>query len=215
MRITIFVPVLSSLMALAVFVPLRLDGTDKPASEKPQKKEEAKVVSIPKKDIYTSGSELGFKERLRALFERGEGGQSDKPVHKYTRDLGEILKHRSPTNLFLVRGYDVAEAIKDTRKVYVSGWPDNPEPADENFWLVVYLGTSHSVPCKWTYQSCTVKGNAIEFVYKTFEERGPATTDLMPYFYWVPLPKLETGTFELKLIDAKNGPKLIRVVDYP
>ena len=198
--------------------PIQADGRDGAFVDKEKaKKGDAKPVSIPKKEIYTSGPEGGFKERLRAEWQRGEKGELDKPVHKYTDNLAQIEKRHGPRNMFLVRGFDVTEAIKTTRVIYVSGWSGDPPPdTGQNYWLVVYLGTSQSGPCKWTFKSCTVKGNLIEFVYKTYEDPPEGTihpNDLKQYFFWVPLPELDKGSYELKLVDEKRGTKLIRYVE--
>jgi hypothetical protein len=208
---------------------------DSPKNAKPEQPASTaqpamKPVSIPKEEIYTTSSERGFKEKLAALFLLDEKGEPRKPRHSYSVDLEEIRRHHGASNIFLVSGKDLTTAIRSTKLLFVNGFPAD-SPPDEDFggkpistekcWLVVYLGRGQSGPSKWTFKSCVVAGNTVEFAYeglpplKEGELRG-STTDTIQYFYWVPLPELKKGPVELKLVDARRGrPMLTRSVDNP
>jgi len=201
-----------------------LPGGKKEAA-KEEKKMAAKPVSIPKEEIYTTSSEGGFKKRLLASFHSTKEGEKRKPVYPYSHDLEVIGRRHGVSSAFVVRGSEIAEAVYSTRLIHGVGWsPDSP-PDDvplegRECWLAVYLGTGHSEPPKWKFRSCSQKGNTIEFTYDSTIPAdkngvGASSTDGIQYFYWVPLPKVERGTFELKLIDAKKGPRLIRFMELP
>lgn len=204
---------------------MALYGTAQP---QPGQKKDDERQMIAKDQIYTTSPESGFKERLHALFFDTKKGENRKPVHPYSFDLDAIGKQHSVSSVFLVRGKDVSEAIASTTRIHVDGYsPDSPPDQDiygkpiksENYWLVVYLGTSHSEPPRWKFKSCVVADTLIEFTYEPREITGEpmgSSTDSIQYFYWVPLPPLKKGTFELKLIEAKKKqPRLIRFVDVP
>lgn len=211
-------------------LPYALPGDEKPkraneeaaAPGKAPKQDAAdKPVSISKKEIYTTSAEAGFKKQLVAAFY----SKDDKPVYPYSHDLRVIESGRTgASNIFLVRGDDIATAVIGTRLVFASGHPADTPPArdlrskeikSKKYWLVVYLGAGFSTPPKWDFVGAKVSKNTVEFSYKACDPII-ASGDTIQYFYWLPMPQAERGTHELKLIDTDKGrPVLIRYVDIP
>ena len=195
---------------------------EKPKTKQPQPdKADAKPVSIPKEQIYTTSSEDGFKKQLLALFR----SKDDTPVFPYSYDLKVIMQDShgmGASNIFLVRGDDITQAVAGTRSVFATAESADHPPArdgrgrkvkSEKMWLVVYLGCRQSRPPVWQFESVKFHDQTIEFRYKSPEILG-GSGDGIQYFYWVPMPALKKGTYELKLIDAGKGrPMLIRFVD--
>jgi hypothetical protein len=194
------------------------------AQQKPgPAKAETKSVSIPKEEVYTTSAEEGFKKRLRAEFY----SKDDKPVFPYSYDLKMInqsSRGMGASNIFLVRAEEIAQAVNGTRLVFETGRSaDEPPGRDilqkkiksDRIWLVVYLGAGWSTPSMFRFKSAAIQHQTVEFRYGA---KNPmvVTSDTMQYFYWVPLPALKEGTYELKLIDTDKGrPVLVRYVDVP
>src|SRR5262245_10651164 len=74
-----------------------------------------KAVTIPLTSVYSTSRQKGLRR----------GGDA------YIRELN-LLNDREalgPTNVLLVRGKDIAEAVKATRRAYAAdGWGDTPVP---------------------------------------------------------------------------------------
>src|SRR5256885_665804 len=96
MRATMIIAIVSAALAIAGFI------TCSPVLTREKEKKEDATISIPKEEIYTTSSETGFRERLRASFVKS--GENWKPVHDYSQDLDEIGKKHGPSSVFLVRG---------------------------------------------------------------------------------------------------------------
>jgi hypothetical protein len=124
------------------------------------------------------------------------------------------------SNAFFVRASDISEAIRGTFDVVVGGAAaEAPVRATEDakrtagLWLVAYLGLAGSSPPQWTVRSVEWRGTRLRLSYATGEAR---TRDMHPYFVWVPLGELKSGTYLLELFDAaENQATLIRRVKVP
>lgn len=189
-----------------------------------QKKDaDVKAVSIPKSEIYTTSDEPGFKKKMVALFWPNKDGP-DKAVHPYSYALQGLQNAGMPgPNVFVVRGEEIKDAISATRLLRSGGSVDEPPKYDaddreivsKRHWLVVYLGTFGSEPPRWEFKSMSVSDRMIEFAYSKTKSRY-TTHDVWQYYYWVELPELRKGTYELRLFDSdKKRPSLIRVVEIP
>lgn len=114
------------------------------------------------------------------------------------------------SNLFLVRGKDIAAAIKATRGVFIGGRsadvPGDPEDGSkaETLWLVAYLGTAGSEPPAWLVKSALVRGQTVQISIST-PERTSGTSDIHQYFVWVPLGELRKEMCTLELLNAEKG----------
>ena len=191
---------------------------EKTKEDKPQ----ATQVSIPKDQIYTTSAEPGFKKRLVAVFRRDKVDR-EKGVYPYSYDL-KVLENQGmgASNIFIVRGDEIKDAVSATRLVFARAvGADEPRKLDANdqeitgkrYWLLVYLGMAGSDPPNWQFKSMSVSDRTIEFTYSKMMPRI-RSTDVCQYFYWVPLPELRTGAYELRLFDSgKKRPSLIRYVD--
>jgi hypothetical protein len=193
-----------------------------PAQETPKGQEKpAQPQTIPLGSIYTTGGQQGL-QRVSAAFQSVPGGP-DKPIYPYSYDL-KVIFHFSQgmgaSNIFLARGDDITQAIKSTRRTFVGGnsadEPAQPEIwskiTSNKFWLVVYLGMGYSTPPKWLYQSATIQGKTIEFQYSR-PKYSAWSADGIQYFYWLPLPELQAGVYELRLFDGdERRPTLTRWV---
>lgn len=210
---------------VCVLLILFIWGHDSRAQEKRIAQKEPEPQTIPKNEVFTTSVEQGFKDRLVPAFRSTKDG--DKPAFPYSFDLKMINQDSQgmgASNIFIVRGDDVAQAVASTRLVFVTGGSaDTPPENDisakkiksEKLWLVAYLGSAWSGPPKWRFKSANVNKQSIEFAYSTVMP-AVMTGDGLQYFYWVPLPPLKKGTYELKLRDADKGrPVLIRYVDVP
>lgn len=185
---------------------------------------DTKTIPIPIGSIYTTSSEDGFKKQLLALFH----SKDDKPVFPYSDDL-KIIRQESQrmgaSNIFLVRGADITAAVHCSRMVFATGHSgdqppnrdlDGKEIASDNYWLVAYLGNSHSTPPAWRFKGAELRNGSIEFQYSQNPKPVVSSGDRIQYFYWIPLSRLKRGAYELRLIDSDKGrPALVRWVDVP
>ena len=187
----------------AAYVATFTDGGDgRIVAQGQKKKEDAKVVSIAKDAIYTTSREPGFKKQLVALFRRDKDGR-EKGEYPYSYDLKMIEKDgMGASNVFIVRGEGINDAVSATRLVVTAGDSvDEPPKYDKNneridskrHWLVVYLGTAGSEPPIWEVKSVFVSDRTIEFTYSKSKPRI-RTHDVWRYYYWVALPELGVGT---------------------
>jgi hypothetical protein len=129
------------------------------------------------------------------------------------------------TNVFLVRGKDINEAVRAASSAMVGfsgggGYPVAPKegewpPATESrqLWLVAYLGAGHSgTNASVPIQSVEREGKTIRLAYCY---RSNQNKDMMPYIFWVPLGEMEKGTYTLELFDTdKKEVTLLRRVTW-
>ncbi len=151
--------------------------------------------NIPLKSIYSTNGQDG----LQILKSRLE--------EPYGQDLQEMSRSlQGASNVFLVRGKDIAAAVRATRLIFMSGRsadvPVQPEDGlmNDHVWLVAYFGIAGSGPPAWTIKSVDVKDKCIQVRY-TKPQLEEGTTDIHQYFVWIPLQKLTEGTYTLELID--------------
>jgi hypothetical protein len=160
------------------------------------------------------------KKQVEALFELK--GKRMVPAFPYSGNLQDLLSATrgvGASNILLVRGEHITWAIRGTAFVFRDGdSADRPSEGDDEkksakLWLVAYLGGGWSAPPRWNLDSVVIQGKCIDF---RFKEHKPSayTTDVVRYFYWVPLDSLDAGTYELRLFDLDRGrPILTRWVD--
>ena len=150
---------------------------------------------IPLNSIYTTSEQKGLKAVDEAL------RQSSKPLE----ELIERSVTMGASNVFLVRGNDVAGAVQATRQVFTGSSVDEPVPLDQrsepdSFWVVAYFGISGSGEA-WLVRSVEVTGKEVRI---TFKKGVSENNDEHPYFAWVPIGKLDPGTYTLELFDQRR-----------
>jgi hypothetical protein len=127
----------------------------------------------------------------------------------YMHDLTQIqANQRGASNATLVRGDDIADAVKATRNTFASimpaDMPVTPDPSAKAsprpLWLVAYLGSS-SGSAGWQVQAVDVHGTTVRLTYTKWKARG-GPTSILQYFVWAPLGDARAGTYTLELYDA-------------
>src|SRR5262249_44939678 len=144
--------------------------------------------------------------RMTADFFLGEGG-SEKYIEPYGLFLQQIRREfrGGASNVILVRGKDITQAVKAAALAFVRGrsanGPVNPEGETKppEIWLVAYFGTAASDRPAWLVDSVERKGKIIRVAYRLCSAEGK---DIHLYFLWVPLGELERATYTLELFDA-------------
>lgn len=158
---------------------------------------EPTVRKISLDSVYSTSGQQGLKHVGRRLDELG-----GPEVQTLGRDF-----RGGASNLFLVRGNDIAAAVKATYwALNASQWADvvvDPEDKSKSqeVWMVVYFGTAHSTPTAWVVESVE-RNTKLYRVSFLMPEVKQMTCDLQQYFVWVPLGKLGPGTYTLELYDA-------------
>jgi hypothetical protein len=154
--------------------------------------------------------------------------QQAPPEERWVREVQNDLRQISDqhgggaSNILLVRGNNIATAVTAAWKAFVGGRPvDSPasaidgSTAEESLWLVAYFGTSHSEPPAWFVQSVEQTGKTLRV---SFRKPDPSVTthDLRQHLIWVPLGKLQAGTYTLELFEqGRNEVTLMRRVTVP
>jgi hypothetical protein len=133
-------------------------------------------------------------------------------------DFRATCQHLGASNIFLVRGDDINQAVLATRLAVLSGFgvdaPLKPKLHDSRtLWLAVFLGVGGSSPPEWIVKSITHEDMRLRFVYEVgFAE----TLDLCPYLFLARLGELEAGEYALELYDDRyKEPRLVRRVRIP
>ncbi len=163
------------------------------------------VVEIPLNEIVTTGPQNGLQHG-RDLFQQDESEHKRRSVEEYLRQIQSIA--RGSSNVFLVDATNIFDAISASFSILVgTRSADTPapvntaEPIRGSHWLVAYLGSGPSSPSWWKVEETKIAGNTITFSYrKTLP--SPATKDIHPYFYWIPLGNLSPGAYEIRLFDT-------------
>jgi hypothetical protein len=158
--------------------------------------------AIPLAEVIATSNQDGLQHVHEVL--------PDKPENKSTLGYFRKVVERSPgaSSVFLVDAESFADAMNASASVFAGGRAAaTPVPANKqkavrgNQWLVAYLGTAHSTPLRWIVSGVSVDKSRIRLTYQE-PEAFISTADSYPYFYWVPLGKLEPGAYQVELYDA-------------
>lgn len=150
--------------------------------------------------IYTTADQ----NNLRWIRARDGSPEAEAAIRK-------ALSRSLVSNLFLVRGEDVAAALRGTRACLA--WDAGAEkPADrearwksKKWWLFVYLGQGPSVPPEWTIEGVAVYGRRVVVHYRQVDPFELRTKDNCQHAYWVPLGELKAGEwYTLELLDEAS-----------
>lgn len=156
------------------------------------------VRRIPLESIYGTSAQNGAKQ-LNSAFTTKDG--INRYTEPYGADLADIRRktHSHASNVLLVRGEDITEAVKAAHPFLAGGF--GSEPKSKELWMVAYLGMTSSCPPIWLAEYAEVREKTIRLTYY-MNDPDTRTHDRFHYFFWVPLGKLQPGTYILELFDA-------------
>jgi len=189
--------------ALALLAAGALGVASAPGQPPPKSNPPAeKVRMIPLESCYATEGVSGCPHVKRV----------DEP---YSFDLNELIRNNrtGASNVALVRGKDIAGAVKATRWTFAASHradiPVPPNPGDTKadsmpLWLVAYFGMGPSNPGFGRVQAAEVRGQTVRVAYALARSAAGATQDEVHYYLWVPLRQAGAGTYTLELFDA-NG----------
>lgn len=185
------------------------------ADDKPQP---GKTVVVPKEAIHISNADQTPPKPK---------GWSKDDEEQYQSILRSVA-HSGVSNVFLVRGKDLREAMDFTTWAYnernthnaranetLPPWRDHlPEPGKPagrsyaDVWVVAHLGSSSSD--RWSINSVERTGTRIRVSYV---DHGPVRGDIEPYILWAPLGQLPGGKYAVELYEVNaEEVKLTRTV---
>jgi hypothetical protein len=170
--------------------------------------------TIPLSEIVTTSPQEEL-QHIRDVMRRKKNGRDPEVVMQQLNDLS-----RGSSNVFLVDANNFYDALAASFTILAaSNKPDTPprvtksKPERRSHWLVAYLGPGPSTPTWWTIESVIAEKGRVVLSYRKSKPQ-PATRDVRPYYYWIPLAKLNAGPYELQLVDAdKQATTLMRRVE--
>ena len=195
-------------VALGLFgVPHAMAG-----DSRDEKKSEQRT--IPLSEILTTSPQKGL-QHLRDAWQRKNNEQG---AEVFLRQLHDVSNGSS--NAFLVDATNMADALSASFSILAgSRSADTPAPVNTSnpkrgsHWLVAYLGTGPSNPTWWVIEGVAVGNGKVVLSYRK-SKPAPATDDVHRYYYWIPLGKLDAGTYEVQLFDVERGAiTLMRRID--
>lgn len=138
---------------------------------------------IPLASIYSTNGQQGLKPMSATFFEKGEGKQYQEPYGYQLEQIHREL-HSGLSNLFLVRGKDITQAVKAARFAFGGGRSgdkaivEDADAADAQLWAVAYFGVAGSTPPVWLVRSVTVRnGKTVDITYRR-NPSGGETRDM-------------------------------------
>ncbi len=158
---------------------------------------------IPLDSIVSTSSQGGLQNT--SLVHRGDGDHKS-----YEGYLEQIVARGGgdiASNVFLADTPDIDGAVAAAFTVISGGRStdivatlNQSNPPRGNNWLVAYLGIGSSSGPPFIVDEVTVNDATIRLVYHK-PKLMSQTDDIHQYFYWVPLGKLNNGTYFLELFD--------------
>lgn len=184
------------------------------AAEPSAEKNQDAVRKVPLSEIVATSSQTGLQSVRDVLKQKGNAQTAEDYLRQF------ISASNGSSNVFLVEATNIYDALDASSSILLgSRSADTPAPVTSSqptrgsYWLVVYIGVGPSTPTWWTVESVTVKKGEVVLTYRTSKPQ-PATADLHPYYYWIPIGKLPPGSYEVKLFDAeRTGVALMRRVE--
>lgn len=133
--------------------------------------------------------------------------------------VAERLSHLTATNapsaasnVFLVQGVDIDEAIRATTRVVFGGESCNQFEQGQ-LWMVAYFGSGGSTPSRWTIKSVQNSEKTVR-VFAHRSPNGAESADIHPYYAWIPLGKSMQPKLALELWNHATGERsLVRILD--
>jgi hypothetical protein len=183
---------------VAVFMAKHITVADENKDKSPQPK------SVPLSELYVT-----FKQEGVALMlprPRVEGDLS----------LKDLATKSGTSNIFLVRGADVATALLSAEMAFRGSSADrplrgNPPTKEKPIWAVAQLGVRGSSPPAFEVKAVKRDGMRVRV---SFEEKQSRSLDERPYLVWAPLGELEPGDYTLELYNVvRERVVLMRLVE--
>jgi hypothetical protein len=174
-------------------------------------------VIIPLSSIVTTSPQKGMLHLGELLAQASD--QVAKSTRGYQTQNYQANKGGA-SNVFMVDAGDAASAIVASYSVFVGPWSANtpayenkPDPNRGSHWMVAYLGWGDNHSPTYEVDEVRRQGNVVTLKYRT--KPLPEDSDQEhQYFFWVPLGKLDPGSYEVKLEDGdSNTTKLTRRVE--
>lgn len=178
-------------------------GSGYPPIEKVEKGTQRKEIKLH--SVYSTNRQKGLQGVKWGLC-----NSLDKELEQLHRNSDKL----GPSNILMVYGKDIAEAVKATRQAFLgmsrADQPvsSNSEKNTDSIWVAVYLGIDSSTPPVWLLNSVDITGHRVR-VMITEPERWGATADCHQYWIWIPLKKVKPGAYELQLLNAKSKDLLL------
>ena len=162
----------------------------------------AEPTTVPLTEILTTSGQEGLRDVSKEFSAKGIHAVQNKA----TKNLLDSILNAGPcgaSSVFLVSASDVNEAIQASANVLAgSHSTDLPTPTkDPGHWMVAYLGVGPGSPPRWTVESVNVSRSIVRLSYRE-PPAGIRTSNMLSYYYWAPLGKLEPGTYQVELYDA-------------
>jgi hypothetical protein len=156
-------------------------------------------------DMLTTSGQEGM-QRVGEVFRRPSDEKENKVTSGYLEQVYEASR-QGASNVFLVDATNLHDAVRASASIFAGSRSANTAvPVNTgrrkrgSHWLVAYLGTAHSDPVRWIVKDATVTGKRIRLTYSE-PQSLIGTADSYPYYYWIPLGKLPTGTYEVELFN--------------
>lgn len=184
-------------------------------AESPEENDD--TVIIPLSSIVTTSPQKGMLHLGELLAQASD--QVAKSTRGYQTQNYQANKGGA-SNVFLVDAGDAAAAIVASYSVFVGPWSANtpayenkPDPSRGLHWMVAYLGWGDDDSTTWEVEDVRRQGKQMTLRYR--KKRLPEDSDQNhQYFFWVPLGKLDPGSYDVKLEDGdSNTTKLTRRVE--
>ena len=172
------------ILAIAVSSPVAI------GQERDKKRTSPALTKVPLTTVFSTNGQKGV--RLVKL-----------PVEDNdpNREEWKLFLRIWPTasNIFLVRGTQVRDAIKESLKLRSGG--------KGKVWLVVFFGFAERERIRWTIDSVELGQPLIRVNFRDSAPNGNEEKKevSIPYFAWIPLEKLESGKFVLELVNSGSG----------
>lgn len=131
----------------------------------------------------------------------------DQPAMSVNAMYKQLLSH-GLSNVVLVRGSDIGDAVALTQVAFRSGVGTGvlTRPNDNNpsnlLWIVAYVGRDSSSPLHYEFLRVEQTGNRFRVEYRDNRPDG-GSDEYIPYAIWVPVGELEAGKYTLELYEAK------------
>jgi hypothetical protein len=158
----------------------------------------------------TTSSQVGDKRPEMQEIPLGSvysGSRQKDLVHTgHLEPLFRDTPFRGASNIFLVGGDDIKQAMLATRHVLLAGSsgriianpPDAPQP--KSVWMFAYFGIGPSEPPAVLIDSVKHGAKIVRLNF-SLPERQSTTADAVAYCYWAPLGEVPKGRYTLELYD--------------
>lgn len=164
--------------------------------------------AIPLTEIVTTSPQKGLQS-VRDVLQQNKNARQPDAADGYLRQL--LSGSNGSSNVFLVDAPNIYGALSASFSILVGGRSadtpalvNTPDPPHGGHWLVAYLGAGPSNPTWWTLESVSVEKGKVILSYRP-SKPSAATDDVHQYYYWIPLGKLDSGVYELQLVDADKA----------